>query len=90
MMTIQTNPRTGPAHAGLDLFFAELGQGVNAYMERRLVLREVARLEERSDSELSAMGLSRERLLDHILRRRYGRGPAGSWLRRDAAARGWG
>jgi hypothetical protein len=77
MMTIQINPRMGRAHAGLDLFFAELGQGVNAYTERRLVLHEVARLEARSDGELRALGVSRDRLLDHVLRRRYGKGATG-------------
>lgn len=71
MTTSSSHSMRGRADPALDLFFAELGQGVNAYVERRLVLRELAQLAVQSDGELRSLGLRRERLLDHVLSRRY-------------------
>ncbi|SFI59067.1 hypothetical protein SAMN04487991_0342 [Celeribacter neptunius] len=52
----------------LDLFFATLGQGVNAYAVRRKRLGELARLDAMSDAELSALGTTRERIPHYVFR----------------------
>lgn len=43
----------------LDIFFAELGQGVNAHAHIRARLGEVVGLESLSDAELEILGLDR-------------------------------
>ena len=52
----------------IDSFFAGLGQGFNAYLERRSRSEEIRRLEARTDAELAAMGISRDRIPHHVFR----------------------
>jgi uncharacterized protein YjiS (DUF1127 family) len=52
----------------LDRFFAGLGQGFNAYLERRSRVGEINRLNAMSDAELKAMGISRERIPHYVFR----------------------
>ncbi|WP_066703962.1 hypothetical protein [Celeribacter ethanolicus] len=54
--------------ARLDLFFATLGQGVNAYAVRRKRLGELARLDALSNEELLAMGITRDRIPHYVFR----------------------
>ncbi|WP_434286573.1 hypothetical protein [Celeribacter sp. SCSIO 80788] len=59
---------TPSLRARLDLFFATLGQGVNAYAVRRKRLGELARLDALSDEELLAMGITRDRIPHYVFR----------------------
>ncbi|PKP73549.1 MAG: hypothetical protein CVT84_12845 [Alphaproteobacteria bacterium HGW-Alphaproteobacteria-6] len=52
----------------VDSFFAGLGQGFNAYLERRSRSEEIRRLDAMSDAELAAMGISRDRIAHHVFR----------------------
>ncbi|MBU2889349.1 DUF1127 domain-containing protein [Celeribacter halophilus] len=54
--------------ARIDLFFASLGQGVNAYSVRRKRLGELARLDAMSDAELSELGITRDRIPHYVFR----------------------
>lgn len=59
---------TRPLADRLDSFFAGLGQGFNAYLERRSRSEEIRRLDAMSDAELAAMGISRDRIAHHVFR----------------------
>ncbi|MGX9357351.1 hypothetical protein ACS3SW_19895 [Roseobacteraceae bacterium S113] len=50
----------------LDMFFATLGQGVNAASLSRARLRQVAALEGLSDQELARRGLTRDEIAAHV------------------------
>ena len=52
----------------LDAFLASLGQGFNAYLERRSRMDEIRSLEAKSDAELADMGLTRDRIPHHVFR----------------------
>ncbi|TMV63132.1 hypothetical protein FGG78_34575 [Thioclava sp. BHET1] len=52
----------------LDRYFAELGMGVNAYLERRERMDRIRRLSAKSDAELAEMGLTRDRIPAHVFR----------------------
>jgi uncharacterized protein YjiS (DUF1127 family) len=57
-----------PLSDRLDSFFTSLGQGFNAYLERRSRSEEIRRLDSMSDAELAAMGISRDRIPHHVFR----------------------
>lgn len=50
---------------------AHLGAAMTAYLERQTRAGEVARLDAKSDAELGAMGLSRDRIAYHVYRDRF-------------------
>jgi uncharacterized protein YjiS (DUF1127 family) len=52
----------------LDMFFAGLGQGFNAYLEGRSRLREFEALNAKSNEQLNAMGLKREDIARYLFR----------------------
>lgn len=52
----------------LDLFLAAAGQGFNGYIERRARITELARLDAKSDEELSRMGLRRDDIPRYVFR----------------------
>lgn len=52
----------------LDEFFASLGQGFNAYLERRCRTEEIERLNAKSDEELAKMGLNRRDIPRYVFR----------------------
>jgi hypothetical protein len=52
----------------VDAFFASIGQGMNAYMERRSRMDQITRLEAKSDDELAKMGIQRDRIVQHVFR----------------------
>lgn len=54
----------------IDAFFSRSGQGVNAYLEARSVRDRIEALEAKSDAELAAMGLTRDRIVPHVFRDR--------------------
>jgi len=56
---------------GMDEFFAALGQGINAYMERNARVREIERLSAMSDEELLKLGVRRERIAYHVFQDRF-------------------
>lgn len=56
---------------GLDAYFAAIGQGVNAYMERQSRMAEINRLNAMSDEELRGLGLTRERIAYHVFADRF-------------------
>lgn len=56
----------------IDGFFAGLGQGCNAYLESRARRDEIARLDAMSDGELARLGLTRDQIVAHVFRDRFG------------------
>lgn len=58
--------------AQLDRFFASLGQGFNAYLEARSRSEEIERLNALSDAQLARMGLTRNEIVYHVFRDRFG------------------
>mgnify|MGYP000196193091 FL=1 len=52
----------------LDLFFARIGQGMNAYLESRTRSRQIAALEAKSDAELAQLGITRDRIVHYVFR----------------------
>merc|ERR1711969_174818 len=50
-------PEERSARAMMDNFFASLGQGFNAYLASRSRMGEIQKLNAKTDTELSAMGL---------------------------------
>ena len=52
----------------LDDFFTGLGQGFNAYLERRSRIGEINRLHALSDAELAKLGIARDRIPHHVFR----------------------
>lgn len=69
-ITIRTGS-TGIAER-IDGFFAGIGQGCNAYLESRSRRAEIARLDALSDPELAELGLTRDRIVEHVFRDRFG------------------
>ena len=49
-------------------FFAWLGEGLNAYMDARSRQDKIAALQAKSDEELAQMGISRDRIVQHVFR----------------------
>lgn len=52
----------------VDSLLAALGQGFNAYLERRARIDAIRHLNAKSDAELAAMGLTRERIPHFVFR----------------------
>ncbi len=52
----------------LDLFFARIGQGMNAYLESRTRSQQIAALEAKSDAELAHLGITRDRIVHYVFR----------------------
>ncbi|MCO8145074.1 hypothetical protein NHN26_07525 [Rhodovulum tesquicola] len=52
----------------LDLFFAGLGQGFNAYTLRRARMREIHNLNACTDAQLARLGITREGIPDYVFR----------------------
>ena len=65
-MTLKTVP--GGMSERLDLFFAGLGLGVNAYTLRRSRMREIQALNACSDAQLARMGLTRDGIPGYVFR----------------------
>lgn len=61
-------PRTAAIREKVDAFFASIGQGMNAYMERRSRMDQITRLEAKTDEELSNLGIKRDRIVQHVFR----------------------
>ncbi len=61
-------PRSAEIRAKVDSFFASIGQGMNAYMERRSRMTQIVALEAKSDEELAKMGIRRDRIVHHVFR----------------------
>lgn len=58
-----------PAHPGLfDRFFARFGKAMTHYIEARSRHTEIAALEAKSDAELAQMGITRDRIVNHVFR----------------------
>lgn len=67
-MAIQTTVSSPSLRERLDLFFTQLGQGLNAYMESRSRHAEIAALEAKSDEELAKLGITRDRIVHYVFR----------------------
>jgi uncharacterized protein YjiS (DUF1127 family) len=65
MATTTTNIRP-EFRSAFDRFFTGIGQGFNAYLESRSRIRQIEALNAKSDAELAAMGLSRDRIPAHV------------------------
>ncbi|MCV2880744.1 hypothetical protein [Actibacterium sp. XHP0104] len=50
----------------LDMMLAEMGQGFNAYLERRAAQDLLRRLQAMSDADLARMGLARTQIVSHV------------------------
>ncbi|KEO56456.1 hypothetical protein [Thioclava pacifica] len=48
-----------------------IAEGLVTYMERQSRQSQIQRLEAKSDAELAAMGLSRDRIVAHVFRDRF-------------------
>ena len=55
----------------IDRFFVAIGQGMNAYMERRSHMREIMALNAKTDEELAALGITRDTIPHHVFRDIY-------------------
>ena len=58
----------GGARARVDAFFASVGQGFNAYIERRSRMGQIEALNAKTDKELSAIGVKREDIPRYVFR----------------------
>ena len=63
-----TATRLPQIRAKVDAFFAAMGQGMNAYMERRSRMNQIVALEAKTDDELAKMGIRRDRIVHHVFR----------------------
>ncbi|WP_386679548.1 hypothetical protein [Loktanella sp. R86503] len=61
-------PRATAIREKVDAFFATIGQGMNAYMERRSRMDQINHLEAKSDAELAKLGIQRDRIVQHVFR----------------------
>lgn len=68
--TIKTRPTliSDRLRHALDVFFTGLGQGINAYVERRSRMEELQRLDAKTDEELAKMGLTRDEIPRYVFR----------------------
>ncbi|APZ53926.1 hypothetical protein [Salipiger abyssi] len=57
-----------PLRQKIDMYFTNLGLGLNPYALRRARMREIISLEMKSDAQLARMGLSRDEILPHVFR----------------------
>ena len=60
-----------PIQRRVDAYFAGMGQGMNAHAEIRARQDELERLFEKSDSQLAAMGLTRDGIPHHVFLDRF-------------------
>ncbi len=58
----------GGMRARVDAFLSFMGQGFNAYIERRARVGEIEALNAKSDTELAAMGLKRDDIPQYVFR----------------------
>lgn len=72
MTTTSIHDLPDPLRAQTDSLFAGIGQGFNAYIERRSRRAEIEYLHALSDTELAAMGLKPELIAFHVFRDRLG------------------
>ena len=72
MAFITTTDFSPRMRAQIDRFFATLGQGFNAYLEARSRRDQIERLQSMSDAELAWLGISRDRIVQHVFRDRLG------------------
>lgn len=70
-LTTLTAPRHFAIREKVDAFFATIGHGMNAYMERRSRMSQILALEAKTDAELAAMGIRRDRIVHHVFRDLY-------------------
>ena len=63
-----SQPTTASLQDQVDFFLASIGQGFNACLERRGRMDEIARLNAKSDEELEEIGLTRDRIPQHVFR----------------------
>ncbi|SFP54142.1 hypothetical protein [Tranquillimonas alkanivorans] len=71
MATATTNTtfrETPSLRQRLDEFFAGIGAGFNAYIERQARFDQIQALEAKSDAELAELGLKREDIPRHVFR----------------------
>jgi uncharacterized protein YjiS (DUF1127 family) len=54
--------------ARIDAFFANLGQGINAYMHRKSRMDQIEALNALSDAELAKIGITRDDIPRHVFR----------------------
>ncbi len=68
MAAINGTTPTTTINDRIDSFFASIGQGFNAYLERRTRRGEIERLNALSDAQLAKLGITRERIPHHVFR----------------------
>ncbi|MCA0962096.1 hypothetical protein [Salipiger bermudensis] len=66
--TVQLAIGRGSLKHKIDLYFANLGLGLNPYGLRKARMREIVHLEMKSDDQLARMGLRRDEILPHVFR----------------------
>ena len=67
-MAMQSTEVLSAPRARANGFFAWLGEGLNAYMDARSRQDKIAALEAKTDEELAQMGISRDRIVQHVFR----------------------
>ncbi|OOY26556.1 hypothetical protein BMI90_17135 [Thioclava sp. L04-15] len=60
-----------PGQSVLTRAFHAIAGGLVTYMERQSRQDQIQRLEAKSDAELAAMGISRDRIVSHVFRDRF-------------------
>lgn len=68
MANVTTHVADSGAFAGLNNFFAGLGRGLTAYMERRSRVDQIAALNAKSDAELAKLGITRDGIPAYVFR----------------------
>ena len=68
MANVTTHVADAGFFAGLNNFFAGLGRGMTAYMERRSRADQTAALNAKSDAELSKLGITRDGIPAYVFR----------------------
>ena len=70
MTVITTFHPSGALHARFSRLFASIGEGLVAYADRRSRRALIEELNELSDSDLAARGISRDQIVAHVFRDR--------------------
>jgi hypothetical protein len=66
--TLNSKSEENRLRTRIDALFLGLGQGFNAYLERKSRLHEIEALNAKTDAELQAMGLRRDDIPRHVFR----------------------
>lgn len=67
-MAIQTTEFSSSIRGRFEALLARIGQSMNTYIETRSRAAQIEALESKSDAELAQMGITRDRIVQHVFR----------------------